>query len=121
MNKIKINCSKDKFMLFSYRKNFSLHSITFGNNIISVTNSIKFLVIEIDINLNFRNHINNVSKKVSRVIGLLYRLNKFLPVEILRTFNFTLVMPHMMYGIEVWYGAPQYTHNRISILQIKSH
>ena len=120
MNKIKINCSKSKFMLFSYRKNFSLHSIAFGNNIISVTNSIKFLGIEIDSNLNFRNHVNNISKKVSRVIGLLYRLNKFLPVEILRTLYFTLVMPHMMYGIEVWYGAPQYVLNRVSILQKKA-
>ena len=120
MNKIKINCSKSKFIIFSYRKNFSLHSITFGNNIISVTNSIKFLGIEIDRNLNFRTHVNNISKKVSRVIGLLFRLNKFLPVEILKTLYFTLVMPHIMYGIEVWYGAPQYVLDRISILQKKA-
>ena len=85
-----------------------------------MTNSIKFLGIEIDSNLNFRNHVNNIGKKVSRVIGLLYRLNKFLPVEILRTLYFTLVMPHMMYGIEVWYGAPQYVLNRVSILQKKA-
>ena len=66
------------------------------------------------------NHINNASKKVSRVVGLLYRLNKFLPVKILRTLYFTLVMPHMMYGIEVSYGLPQYFLNHISILQKKA-
>ena len=119
-NKIKVNHNKSKFILFSYRRNLILPNIYLGNNIISETETTKFLGIIIDKKLNFKAHINQICNKISKSIGLLYRLNKFLPFEPLKILYHTLVAPHISYGIESWYGAPQCASNRIIVLQKKA-
>ena len=83
-NKIKVNHNKSKFILFSYRKNLILPNINLGNNIISETDSTKFLGIIIDKKLNFKAHVNQICKKHLKSIGLLYILHKFLPLEPLK-------------------------------------
>ena len=37
-----------------------------------------------------------------------------LPQDILRTLNFTLIHPHITYGIEVWYGSSDTIKNKSS-------
>ena len=73
----------------------------------------------IDEKLSFKNHVDHISNKTSKSIGLLYRLNKFLPIDILKTLYYSLVMPHFTYGIEVWFGAPETVSERITIIQKK--
>ena len=116
-NKIQININKSKYILFSYRKNIFLPSIFFNQQLLTNTESIKFLGITLDKNLNFRDHLNLISTKSSKSIGLLFKLNKFLPVNVLETLYFSLVAPLISYGIEVWYGAPDYLKNRMNIMQ----
>ena len=89
-------------------------------NIIHQTNSIKFLGIHIDEKLNFKNHIEHISSKTSKNVGLIYRLSKFLPIHILKYLYHSLVMPHILYGIELWYGASATDRNRIFIIQKKT-
>ena len=120
MNKIKINYEKSKFIMFSYGKEYSICNLKFGNGLISVTDSTKFLGIMIDKNLKFRSHISYISNKISKIVGLLFRLNNILPVETLKTLYVTLLEPHLLYGIEVWYGALQSNDDRIFKLQKKS-
>ena len=116
-NKIQININKSKYILFSYRKNIFLPSIFFNQQLLTNTESIKFLGITLDKNLNFRDHLNLISTKSSKSIGLLFKLNKFLPVNVLETLYFSLVAPLISYGIEVWYGAPDYLKNRMNNMQ----
>ena len=72
-------------MLFSYDKNVNFPDINVGNNTISETFVTKFFCIHIDKKLNFVNHITEMSMKVAKSIGLLYKLNRFLPETILKT------------------------------------
>ena len=72
-------------MFFSYRKNYSLNNLKFGTSSISSTDSTKFLGIEIDKHLTFRPHVSNIAGKISRAVGILYRLNTILPVKTLKT------------------------------------
>jgi len=58
--------------------------------------------------------------KNSKSVGLLYRLNTFLPSDTLKTLYHTLVVPHISYGIEAWYGAPQCARSRVFVLQKKA-
>ena len=90
-NKLKVNCTKSKFIVFSYRKSFSISPLQFGSNTISQTDSIKFLGITLDDKLNFREHVGSICCKISKSVGLLYRLNKFLPSDTLKTLYHTLV------------------------------
>ena len=90
-----------------------------GNEILRAC-SLKFLGIFIDEKLSFKEHINHISEKAGKCVGLLYRLSKFLPPHILKTLYHCLVAPHISYGIEAWYAAPQTISNRISVLQKKT-
>lgn len=119
-NKLKINCNKTKFLIFNYRKHFDLTSLSFANHDILRTNNIKFLGIFIDEKLSFKDHANHISGKIGKTVGLLYRLNKFLPTHILRTLYHCLVLPYISYGIEVWLAASRTTTERVSILQKKT-
>ena len=53
-------------------------------------------------------------KKKSKSIGLLYRLKKCVPSEVLRVLYYSLVHPYFIYCIDSWYGTSQ------SLLQNKS-
>ena len=73
-----------------------------------------------DKNLNFKSHTSAISTKISKVVGLLFRLNNFLPYETLLTLYNTLLVPHLIYGIEVWLGAIKLNQDRIFNLQKKA-
>ena len=120
MNKIKINYTKSKFIIFSYGKNFTLDTINFGNNSINSTDDIKFLGIYVDKHLTFKSHVNSICNKVSKIVGLLFRLNNILPLEALKILYTSLLIPHLLYGIEIWYGIHQYNNDRVFKLQKKA-
>ena len=73
-NKIQVNYSKSKFMIFSYGKTYNLEEFAFGNSSISVASEMKFLGITIDRNLNFKSHTAMISSKISKATGILFLL-----------------------------------------------
>ena len=64
-------------MLFSYGKDVNFPDISAGNNTINETSVTKCLGIHSYKILNFLNHITEMSVKVAKSIGLLYKLNRF--------------------------------------------
>ena len=70
-------------MPLSYNKNVNFPIIRIGNKKINETSVTKFLGIYRDKKLNFVNHITEMSMKVAKSIGLLYKLIRFLPETIL--------------------------------------
>ena len=58
--------------------------------------------------------------KVAKSIGLLYKLNRFLPETILKTLYTSLIHPYLSYGIEAWHGTYQNYTSKIFVLQKKS-
>ena len=70
------------------------------NNQIGKTSVAKFLGIHLDKKLNFKNHMTEVSLKVAKSIGFLYKLYLFLPEIILITLYISLIHPYLSYGIE---------------------
>ena len=119
-NKIQVNYSKSKFMIFSYGKTYNLEELAFGNSSISVASEMKFLGITIDRNLNFKSHTAMISSKISKATGILFRLNNILPQSALKSLYDALVVPHLLYGLEIWYSTLQCNQDRIFKLQKKS-
>ena len=119
-NKIKLNADKTHFLAFSYRKNIQISPIPLGSNLINQASSTKFLGVHIDENLNFKIHIENICKKVSKTVGILHKVKYFLPTDVLKTIYNTLIYPYLNYGIETWYGAPQSVRAGVQILQKKA-
>jgi len=116
-NRISINSNKTKYINFSYRGSHVIPEIYIGDSVISATNEIKFLGIYLDKNLSFKPHIDYVSTKVSKSIGVLYKLNKFLPPDIMQTLYYNLIHPYLLYGIEVWFSTYNCLQQKIVTLQ----
>ena len=119
-NRIKINSDKSHLITFSYRKNIEVGRVKLGESFIDEINCTKFLGLHIDRNLNFKKHIHHISTKISKSVGILYRLNSYLPSDILKLLYNSLILPYLTYGIESWYGAPRYMSGKVSVLQKKA-
>ena len=61
-----------------------------------------FLGITINNKLNWNSHINKVTNKISKTVGILNKLRSFLPSGVLQTIYNTLILPHIIYGILPW-------------------
>ena len=107
-NKISINADKTKYMLFSYYKNVTFPDISVGNNTINETFVTKFWGIHIDKQLNFVNNITEMSMKVAKSIGLLYKLNRFLHETILKTLYTSHIHPYLSYRGLAWNKSKYY-------------
>ena len=83
--KICINADETKYMLFSCNKDVKFPIIKRSNNKIDETSVFKFLGIHLDKKMGFANHMTEMSMKVAKSSGLLYKLNRFLPETILKT------------------------------------
>ena len=56
-----------------------------------------FLGLIISSNLKWQSHIDHISIKISRVIGIMYRMKDIYPQEILQMIYSTLIIPHFNY------------------------
>ena len=54
-----------------------------------------FLGFNIQENLNWKEHENFVSNKISKAIGILYHLKTFVPENILRIIYCSLILPYL--------------------------
>ena len=71
-------------MIFSYRKLLHLTNIKIGSASIEETNNIKFLGIIFDKHLTFKHHVDVIARKISNSVGILFKLSKYLPLEIIK-------------------------------------
>ena len=78
---------------------------------------IKYLGVIIDSTLSWKEHLNNLSKKLSRTIGIMYKLRPFVNLKIMKNIYHALFYSHVIYGIQVWGNACDTHINAIQILQ----
>ena len=76
--------------------------IQFLNTSISANDQIKYLGITIDTRLNFEEHIGIVAKKISRSVGVMCKLRNLLPPKALLVLYYSMIHPHLLYGITIW-------------------
>ena len=69
-NKISLNIDKTKYMLFSCTHCESSIPIKIFDRHVNRTNTIKFLGIYLDERLNFTEHTNYISGKLSKTVGI---------------------------------------------------
>ena len=105
-------------MLFTHsRVDRNSISIRLGNKIIKQVRSVKFLGIYLDDRLNFNEHVSYLSKKLSKTVGIMYKMSCFLPPYILKMLYFSLFYPQLIYCINVWGGCRITNSNKIANIQ----
>ena len=102
-NKLTINTEKTKSMFFVKIKTYSKkEQINIDKERIENVDSIRYLGITIDNKLSFKNHIDVVNQKLIKLIGLFYRLRKFLSKsQMIQVFK-SYVQPVVQYGILIY-------------------
>jgi hypothetical protein len=119
LNKLSLHPDKTKFMLISNAKMSPAISICINNNnddqndrknIFPLTQvfpsdqipAIKYLGVYFDPQLNFKFHVDYVSKKISQALFTLRSAKNFLPRYALKTLHFSLIHCHLIYAAEIW-------------------
>ena len=119
-NKLTINLDKTCYMIVSNRKIPDLNVSLKMNNIpINLTHSHKFLGVTFDDQLKFNLHIADISTKISKSVGIIYKLSNILPNSTLLNIYHALVNSHIMYCNVIWGGTHDIHIKPLVLLQKK--
>ena len=103
MNKLSLNVQKTKLMIFHRRqKQINELNISINGTDIERVDSFNFLGLHIHESLSWRTHTDIVRNTISKVVGILYRLNNIFPKYILQTLYNSLIMSYINYGLLLW-------------------
>ena len=89
-NHLTLNIKKTKLMIFGTKHvltNFDNIELNYCGQTIENVNQFKYLGVIFDPNLTWSNHINHVSKNVSKRCGVINRIKYFLPHSTLTTLS----------------------------------
>jgi len=119
-NKIAVNIDKTNYIIFTYKSIYTFPALYLGEKQLTRTSSTKFLGVYFDENLTFRQHADYLSKKISKSLGILYKLRYFMPQQALLILYYTLIHPYFSYGIEAWHSTNSTLTDKIFVLQKKA-
>ena len=107
VNRLSLNLSKTNFVIFHpFNKPLKENvTIKFNKKAISEKKSIKYLGVLIDSTLCWKDHILNTSIKLSRAVGILYKIRPFVTTKIMKDIYYALIYSHLVYAIEIWGSA----------------
>ena len=121
VNRLALNISKTNFLIFHSVKRKVYHNVTLklDKKALCQKDNIKYLGVLVDSHLNWKHHILHVSKKISRSIGVMYRIRKYINLNVLKSIYYSLIYSHIVYAIQVWGSAKESDLKRILKLQKK--
>ena len=128
MNKLALNVLKTEFMIIgtSQRLNILDQTPETTPYIISVdgcqirrVKSVKYLGLIVDDTLTWDEHVDYISTKISKNIGIIKRVRTFLPQHSLLTLYRTLIEPYMRYCNTVWGQCRDTLKENYSVYRIK--
>lgn len=120
-NRLSLNVAKTHFMIFRSRsKRLPQHfDVKLNDSSVDCVESTKFLGVIIDVNITWMEQINKVKGKVSRGFGIVCKARKVFGVPTLITLYNSLILPHLIYCIEIWGMAADTYSNSLLTTQKK--
>ena len=106
-NSLELNISKTKEQLFGHiHKKDQIKSVTIGNDKVEIVKDFKYLGVTISDSLNFKQHIDAMTKKLSQRLYILRKLRSFevRKKTMIQVYN-SLILSVISFGITVWYGG----------------
>lgn len=116
-NKLSLNLSKTKFMIFDNSKSRQSFQLKIENVEIERVYEMKFLGVIIDDKICLKSHIKYIQTKLSRSISILAKAKHILDCRSLYILYCSLVLPYLMYCVEVWGNTYQSALQSLFILQ----
>ena len=89
-------------MVFSRQKIVIPHGIFIANTKIERKTEARFLGVIMDEKLNFTQHIKALKSKMSRYVGVMYKLKGLVPVSVMLQIYHSFIQSHINYCSLVW-------------------
>ena len=120
-NKISLNIGKTELVLFkpSKKKLDNDLKIKLNGKRLYPTSSVKYLGINIDSNLNWKEHMNAIVIKLNRANSILSKLRHFVQSSTLKSIYHAIFDSHFNYASIVWAQGVNF-QNRLFLLQKKA-
>lgn len=119
-NLLKITESEEE-IIYTDRTNtkMKLDPVILNENHIKfkINDPIKYLGIQLDISTSFSKHIAYISTKISKIIGIFYKLRNILPMKSLVDLYHSLIYPYLIYCNILWGKASDSYINQLFLLQ----
>ena len=119
-NHLRLNTSKTKYMIFckDLKKFKSLDKIKLkiGAKEVEQVEEIRYLGLTIDKHLNWKQHLRSLSTKLSKSLGILFKIRHYLDKKSLLLILHSLFLSHIKYGILCWGRTKSSILKPISIL-----
>ena len=118
-NRLSLNIGKTQYILFTNSSNIRSREIKISvdGQPLNRVSETKFLGVIIDENLNWTPHINHISSKLRRNIGILKKTSAILNTTTLITLYYSFIYPYILYCHLIWGKSSSTNNNRILILQ----
>ena len=102
-NGLYLNLKKTNYMIFSRSRKLELpRPLTISNFLIEQKSEARFLGVIVDENLTWSRHVKTVRSKMTRYLGLMYKLKSQLPVKVRIQIYHSFVQSHINYCSLVW-------------------
>ena len=121
-NKLSVNASKTKYIVFSkenlpYKCDYNLFIM---QKQLERVSNVKFLGLVIDEKLKWDKHIGCIKNKVSSGVYAMNITKRFLSTDHLKILYYSLIHPHILYGLRLWGTSYQKLTKGIVTLQKKA-
>ena len=103
-NKLRLNNNKSQFLVYGRNPNYYpwINELRFVDTSIQRLKTVKYLGVLIDECLSYKPHIELLSSKIARNVGIMRKLKKFFPYDVIRSLYFSTVHPYLLYCNVVW-------------------
>ena len=120
-NKMSLNVDKTHFMVFhpKGKKIPDNMNIEILGSKISEVKYTKFLGVIIDSNLTWKNHIQYISSKISKNVGIIKKARTILAKETLLTLYYSFIYPYLNYCVHIWGSSNDTVLRKLLLLQKK--
>ena len=92
-------------------------NLSISNTSVKSDNQVKYLGLIFDSNLNWKPYLHELSKKVSRGIGVLSKVRYYVNRNILHQLYYSIIYPFLTYGLSIWGNTYSSTLKPLIILQ----
>ena len=98
-------------------QNSTNFEVIVSHNNISLTNSVKYLGVILDNKLTWQSHIEQISVKLSRACGMIFKLWHYYPLSTLKLIYYSMFHSVLQYSLINWGRASKRPLNKIKTLQ----
>ena len=119
-NRLSLNIKKTNYIIFSSsRKKIptNLPNLNINGNVIERVRYAKFLGIYIDDHLDWSEHIQQITSKVAKNVGIIRKVRHILSTKLITALYNSLVLPYLNYCNMIWISASQYRLCKLTVLQ----